>query len=201
MNVVISALKLHGVVYCYISTIMCRTMVIKMSQMYNVYKKKRIETLGSKFTCHRWDNFFVYYHKRLAGLACVVQGAELVLNSPTVLVLWLRRSRKCCPMAIPFHASISSRHDSCISALIGRLLWGVPDLSDRARFGWLVYILSNMSLWGTENDIPSRKCQTAVAGLCWHCTVILFWRISAEVDTCLAVDRKNSDLHSKCLFK
>lgn len=83
-------------------------------------------------------------------------------------------------MATPFYASISSNHDSCISALIGSLLWGVPDLSDGAhvaRFGWLVYILSNMSLWGTENCIPSRKCQTVVAGLCWHSTVILFWRI------------------------
>lgn len=101
-------------------------------------------------------------------------------------------------MAIPFSASISSNPDSCISVLIGRLLWGVPDLSDGAhvaRFSWLVYILSNMSLGGTENCIPSRKCQTVVAGLCWHCTVMLFWRILAEVDTCLAVDRKHSDLH------
>lgn len=64
-----------------------------------------------------------------------------------------------------------------------------------ARFGWLVYILSNTSLWGTENCIPSRKCQTVVAGLCWHCAVILFWSVLAEVDTCLPVDRKNSDLH------
>lgn len=81
-------------------------------------------------------------------------------------------------MAIPFRASISSHHDSCISALIGRLLWGVPDLSDGARFGWLVYILSNMSLWGTGNCIPSRKCQTAVAGLCWHCTLWYYFEES-----------------------
>lgn len=87
-------------------------------------------------------------------------------------------------MATPFRASISSNHDSCISALIGRMLWGVPDLSDGAhvaRFGWLVYILSNMSLWGTENFQEMSNC-----------TVILFWRILAEVDTDLAFDWESS---------
>lgn len=97
-----------------------------------------------------------------------------------------------------FPSPISSNHDSCISAPIGRSLWGVPDLSDGAHvawFGWLRYILSNTRRWGRGSVALSRKCQTVVAGSRWRRSAILFWRNLAAPDTCLAVDRRNTDLH------
>lgn len=162
-------------IMCYLVQSNCGQAVQNTSYRKQTHWDKR-----SKFTRHillcvqPWK-------KGLSALPCVVQRAELSRNSLTVS-----------PRG--YTNSISSKHDSCIPALIGQFLRGVPDLSDGAhvaRFGWLVYILSNMRLWGTEKTHLFRKSvkqqwQVLAGTALWY----YFWGILAEVDTCLAVDRK-----------
>lgn len=83
----------------------------------------------------------------------------------------------CADAVLPFGyaTSISSSHDSCFLTRIGQLSERVPDLLDGAyvaRLSWLVYILSNMRLWGTKKMVTFFliKCQTVEAGHHLHCT-------------------------------